>query len=64
MRRAASHRGVDLTRRGVLGRVGAGWARASRAAAGKAALQSWGYGDNDVEEITETLASMVRQRPH
>jgi hypothetical protein len=26
----------------VLGEIGAGWGRASKAAAGKAALQSWG----------------------
>ena len=43
----------------VLHRVGEGWRRASRAAAGKAALKSWGYGDDDVEEITETITSMA-----
>ena len=32
---------------------------ASRAAAGKAALKAWGYGDDDVEEITETITSMA-----
>ena len=44
----------------VLERVNAGWRRASKGAAGKAALRSWGFGEDDVGEVGETLKNMAQ----
>jgi hypothetical protein len=41
----------------VLTSINAGWKRAVRGSAGKAMVRSWGYGDDDLEEVSESLAT-------
>ena len=44
----------------VLSRARDGWARAARAAAGRAALRAWGVGDDEVEEVSERVLELRR----
>ena len=37
-----------------------GWARAARAAAGRAALRAWGVNDDEVEEVSERMLELRR----
>ena len=44
----------------VLSRARDGWARAARAAAGRAALRAWGVDDDEVEEVSERVLELRR----
>ena len=44
----------------ALSRARDGWARAARAAAGRAALRAWGVDDDEVEEVSERVLELRR----